>query len=135
MFSASQKNWEPKTSLDLTSMIDILFIILIFVTVTAVFARDKQIQLPKHGSAVPGLFPRWLNVTIDRDNNYSIAQQKLTKEELTLHLQDLAQRDRDRVIVIRPDGDSGVKYTTYVHGLCQELGLQSRLAVTQKKKG
>ena len=93
-------------SLDMTPLIDVVFLLLIFFMLTASFtqAQRLKVELPKaeHGEAVKDPAKDWV-IEIDAQGNYALNGEALAGDQLTLRLRELPERTDDTVILIRAD--------------------------------
>ena len=95
-----------EVSLDMTPLIDVVFLLLIFFMLTASFtqAQRLKVELPKaeHGEAVKDPAKDWV-IEIDAQGNYALNGEALAGDQLTLRLRELPERTDDTVILIRAD--------------------------------
>ncbi len=71
--------------INLTSLIDVVFILLLFFVVTTTFTRETQLQvdLPEAVNGAPDQNPlKRLDIAISADGNYAINQHVLPKSDL-----------------------------------------------------
>lgn len=90
---------------NLTPLIDIVFLLLIFFMLTSHFVRDEiiDIDLPEADSGEPLDEFKQIEVVINENGNYSINEQLLTLEELETRLIDELQNQKEKVVRIRGD--------------------------------
>ena len=95
-----------EVSLDMTPLIDVVFLLLIFFMLTASFtqAQRLKVELPKaeQGEAVKDPAKDWV-IEIDAQGNYALNGEALAGDQLTLRLRELPERTDDTVILIRAD--------------------------------
>ncbi|MGD9889181.1 MAG: ExbD/TolR family protein [Halothiobacillaceae bacterium] len=95
-----------EVSLDMTPLIDVVFLLLIFFMLTASFtqAQRLQVELPKaeQGEAIKDPAKNWV-IEIDAEGNYALNGEALAGDQLTLRLRELPERTDDTVILIRAD--------------------------------
>ena len=95
-----------EVSLDMTPLIDVVFLLLIFFMLTASFtqAQRLQVELPKaeQGEAIKDPAKNWV-IEIDAEGNYALNGEALAGDRLTLRLRELLERTDDTVILIRAD--------------------------------
>ena len=74
------------SSLSMTPLIDVIFLLLIFFLVSTKFAeeeRDLPIQLPEASEAMPLISkPKELYINIDREGRYFVGGREMTLTEL-----------------------------------------------------
>ena len=95
-----------EVSLDMTPLIDVVFLLLIFFMLTASFtqAQRLKVELPKaeQGEAVKDPAKDWV-IEIDAQGNYALNGEAMAGDQLILHLLELPERTDDTVILIRAD--------------------------------
>ena len=95
-----------EVSLDMTPLIDVVFLLLIFFMLTASFtqAQRLKVELPKaeQGEAVKDPAKDWV-IEIDAQGNYALNGEALAGDQLILRLRELPERTDDTVILIRAD--------------------------------
>jgi len=95
--------------INLTPMIDVVFLLLIFFMVSTTFKEDTHIQvrLPEaQGEAVPAGMPRTLEITIDSAGVFYVDERMVADRELATLQQAIAAvvgKDRERPVIIRAD--------------------------------
>ena len=83
---ASRRNVRDTIELNLTSLIDVVFILLLFFVVTATFTHETQlrVELPEAASGTPpedaSIKP--LEISINAEGQYSVNDQLLLKNDL-----------------------------------------------------
>ncbi|GAV19146.1 biopolymer transport protein ExbD [Mariprofundus micogutta] len=93
---------------NLTPLIDIVFLLLVFFMLTAHFVRDEglPIELPEAASAVSLENQQPVEIKISASGQVSIANQQVSIDQLSDYLQPLlAARDEKRVMI---RGDAGL---------------------------
>jgi biopolymer transport protein ExbD len=112
--------------INVTNMIDVFLLLLIFFLVATTFAkeeRDARIQLPGTAAIRPISAPsRDLVINIRQDGGVAIGSQDVPAAELMNTLQNAAQTDPSRNVLIRADERSIMKYFAGVARLCREAG-------------
>ncbi|AMV34528.1 biopolymer transport protein ExbD [Pirellula sp. SH-Sr6A] len=113
-------------SLNLTPLIDVVFLLLIFFLVATRFAqedRELAVQLPSAANALPmTLEPNELVVHVDRQGIYTVNGKTLNLRELEVVLrQSVADNPIGQVVIIRADKSAEVQTVVYVMDLCTKL--------------
>jgi biopolymer transport protein ExbD len=90
---------------NLTPLIDIVFLLLVFFMLTSHFVRDEviNIDLPKADSGDALDEPKQVEVIITKEGEYSINDQRLTLEALEVRLLDELREQEEKVVRIRGD--------------------------------
>jgi len=103
---------EPRRSkapvINVTSLIDVIFLLVIFLLITAKYDTEGGIavDLPKASSQeVPKSFDVY-DVTIMHDGTLFLGQDKVLAGELPAKIQEMRARMNDPVLVIRTDRDA-----------------------------
>jgi len=95
-----------EVSLDMTPLIDVVFLLLIFFMLTASFtqAQRLKVDLPKaeHGESSQDQSKEWV-IEIDAQGNVALNGEALAGEQLTVRLRELPDRKDDTAIQIRAD--------------------------------
>ena len=103
-----------KLDITLISMIDVLFVLLLFFMVSTTFNRhtEVKIKLPEADGADAEQYPKMVTLTIDADGTYyltgdddlphELVNQQL--ETLKQELQKLAEQSKDQPFIINADG-------------------------------
>ena len=79
-----QRSIQDEVSIDLTALIDVVFLLLIFFMVTTTFTRDSNllVNLPEAGGQPAAEAPLRIEVLIARNGSYSVNGQALQDTQL-----------------------------------------------------
>lgn len=124
------KTQEEKTvaSIELTPIIDMVFLLLIFFLVATTFQqeeRELQIALPFAGSAAPiSTILQDLIINVDADGKIILGGRIINTEELRSIVTAAMKNNPDQKVTIR--GDRGTPYANIVSVLdiCKQAGIQ-----------
>lgn len=109
-FSIEEENEDIASAINVTSLVDVVFLLLIFFMVTTTFADPSGIavKLPKTTSAPTTVNSKdTLAVTIDQTGNASFNGTKTTIEELRGKLEQVrATKSGELTLVVRADKDT-----------------------------
>ena len=122
-----------KTSVDemptmnLTSMIDVLFLLIIFFMAATQFAeleRNIQLQVPQVGDAknLPAA-PKRQVISIYRDGQVALDREPVTLEQLTQRLAEHRQTNPRLSVLVRGDGDGTFQNVASVLAACRQAGI------------
>jgi biopolymer transport protein ExbD len=119
------KKNEEEYSINLPSMTDIIFLLLIFFMVATVLkdsTRRLDVQLPESRS---GEAPEARRLTIEMaaDGAISLNGELVTQEQLEHQLQPTAPTEGERSVVIKADKRLAYGKVIEVMGLCQASGI------------
>ena len=105
----SEQDEEP--DINLTSLIDVVFLLLIFFMVSSTFERQAlmRVELPQAATAEQQNLPERVELVITSDGDYFIGDQLLVdqrKATLELALSQAFENQPDAVLVIRGDAET-----------------------------
>jgi biopolymer transport protein ExbD len=92
--------------IDLTPMLDVVFLLLIFFLAATTFAREEvelDLRLPEAKSGQPGTPGRQLVVNVFADGRLSVEGRQVTMEALRQKLVAAKARDREQAVLVRGD--------------------------------
>jgi biopolymer transport protein ExbD len=92
--------------INMTPMIDCVFLLLIFFLAATTFARDEvelDLQLPEAKSGAEGKAGHVLVVNVLADGKITVEGRSVTLEALRQKLQAAAQRDQNQAVLVRGD--------------------------------
>lgn len=93
---------EPRSQVDLTPMLDVVFIMLIFFVVTAVFVREDGIDVsPPNDSAEPNTVEESIVIDIDADSRIWIGLRSVDERAVRANVERLSVERPDSKVVIR----------------------------------
>lgn len=100
-----EKRKSYSTTLNMTPLIDIVFLLLIFFMLTAHFVEDKamDIELPNSENAAKVDNDERITIAIDKDSAIFFCGEKTDKELLLKQLKHRFETDKKREIFIRGD--------------------------------
>ena len=110
--------------LDMSPMIDMVFLLLIFFIVAAQIVDEKPpIEIPQAATAkLPEKIDNRLMITIAKGEVFYFRQEKVTLEELAMRLQENFKEDEQMRVLIRADGSVPFKVSEKVMKACAEVG-------------
>jgi len=126
---------DDQPALNLTPMIDVVFLLIIFFMVATKFAeveRDIDLQLPEVAAANPqSSIPKQRVVCVLHDGQVTLDDQKLSLDELKRQLAQ-AQREFPQLsVVIRGDASCAFQHVAATLAACKEANI-SELGITVK---
>ncbi len=124
----------------LTSMMDIIFLMLFFFITTSIFSQweyEVSISLPSAKSGkVPDRLPGEIIINIAKDGRVSVNQQDLTLEALKGRLDRLARYFPGQPVVLRADKDTRYEALIKVVDTCRMADIWNfSMATTEDKSG
>jgi len=116
-------------TLDLTPMIDIVFLLIIFFMVGTQFAqmeRQYDIELPTVSAAQPLTnLPDEIFINVRRNGEIIVKTQTMTTGELRLMLRAAKRNYADQAVVIRGEGTGEYQHIVNVLSICHEENIGS----------
>ena len=130
-----RKARRESVTLDITPLIDCVFLLLIFfmLSTTFVVAPGIRINLPQ-AHAEPVRHERQdLRVKVDAQGNVYVGDQRTSADDLVGRFRDTARADRDTLVVIEADKETPHKHVVDVMDRAKSAGLH-RLAIATRPK-
>lgn len=93
-------------SINLTPMIDVVFLLLIFFLAATTFAREEvelDLRLPEASTGTPGGAGKKLLINVLADGRLSVDGREVSMEALRQKLTAAGQRDRELAVLVRGD--------------------------------
>ncbi len=121
MFEAPKR---PTPEIGMTPLIDVVFILLIFVVLAANFERIRglKVELPT-AESVQASPKKPLILTVGKRGQYQVDGQDVTKQALPSTLQKLRKQHKD--LVVRADSKVALQHAVFVLDLAAKLQFQS----------
>jgi|TARA_B100001564_G_C20599173_1_gene651816 biopolymer transport protein ExbD len=119
-----QKNNEDDIELDMSPMIDMVFLLLIFFIVASQIIDEKpQVEIPDAVYAkVPDDTTGRLMITVRADERYFIGQVEVSFDEMKEKLALEIKKDPNMRVLIRSDAQTKYKVNEKVMTACAEIG-------------
>lgn len=115
-------------SLNLTSMVDVLFLLIIFFMVGAQFTdqeRNIDLQVPQVSEAgAMTSAPEKRVVNVDRAGRISLDRREVTLTELTTQLAAARREYAGLGVIVRGDGNGQFQNVADVLGACRQAGIE-----------
>lgn len=126
-----------EANVELTPLIDVVFLLLIFFMVSTTFIRETQLQinLPEAAGDLQEVEPDVLEVTIDRSGDYAVNDRVLVNNELrTLirALEEVITEDTDGRLIITADENATHKAVVRAMDAAGQAGLV-RISITTRQ--
>ena len=114
---------EDSGKIDLSPMIDCIFILLIFFIVTTVFIEEPgaQINKPLLGAAAEQLDKNSILIAVTRDNKVVYANKTIGVKGVSPMIKPILDQDPDVPVIIQGDNDAS-------HGVIQQVHAEAKLA-------
>ena len=122
-----------KVSLNMTSLIDVLFILIIFFIVSSTFLEQPgiELKLPEANSS-EGHTAQKVIVYVDRDKNVFLNDKIVSINSLVDDIKKMVNLQKDKSIVLK--ADAGVDHGTVIHimDLLRQQGIYKIIVSTTK---
>ena len=94
-----------EVSMDVTPLIDVVFLLLIFFMITTTFANSSgiEVDLPKANSGTNALDAQDIVVAIDNEGRIVYEHKDVSLEELQALLEEIPQDQRNQTVVVQAD--------------------------------
>ena len=128
------KTDEEAQAIDLTPMLDVVFIMLIFFIVTASFVKEtgKEINRPDATTAEDA--PRAsLLIAVTADNEIWMDNQRIDPSVLRLAIERMRVDNPKGAIAIQADEHSNIKLVVEIANAARQAGITDVIVSTQKK--
>jgi len=127
---------QPDLDVNITPLIDIVFLLLIFFMVSTTFKQDFEvsIELPKAASEEK-LVDKTLNITIDAKGTYYINSQKLVNNKMSslkAGIQKSAKGNLKLPVIISADGQTPHQSVIQAMDAARQLGFAKLTFATQQ---
>lgn len=137
----------PEAALELTSLIDVVFLLLIFFLLTTTFARPTptnaseqqeeaviDVQLPASGTGATNTAQERLTLFLDPDGLiYLDDQNPMPPNQLKAHLLELKAQGKDLVVDLKADKRASHGATIELLDLVKQSGVETVNFVIEKK--
>jgi biopolymer transport protein ExbD len=111
-------------AIDLTPMLDVVFIMLIFFIVTASFIKLPGIEVSKVDANTPDPYKKvGILVAVSDTNEFWIDKKRVEATALKLNLTRLFNENPKGGMVIQADNDSDIESVAKVADIAQEIGI------------
>jgi biopolymer transport protein ExbD len=124
---SSSRADEPE--INLISLIDVLFVLVIFLMVTTTFAHQSglRLELPQASPAPGATADAGLSVAVDRNGNYFLGDQALVNtrpETLRRALEQRLGTERNQQMAVRADGRASHQSVVTVFDVLAQMGIR-----------
>jgi biopolymer transport protein ExbD len=124
---ALKTQFEEQPPLNLTAMLDVMFLLIIFFVINTRFLDDERqigLQVPQvadRGALAVAAQRKMINVY--RDGTITLDQTPVTIEELTMRLASARSRSGPLGILVRGDGQGEFQQVATVLNACKQAGI------------
>lgn len=133
-----RRSRQEEVQLNITPLIDVVFLLLIFFMVTTTFTRETQLQidLPESESQVAAENEKPIEILIDRLGTYAINDQVLIKQDLSSLKRALGDTASDPSTPIVITADAAAPHQAFIIALdaVAQLGF-SKVSISTQEEG
>ncbi len=130
---------QVRAEMNLTPMIDVVFLLLIFFMVATKFAeieRDLQVNPPSARDAQPvTAAPKELIVNVTRDGRFTVAGVEYPVEDLERLIAQAVEENPDQAVVVRGDRKAILQLPVDVLNLCEKYEVRRKFLTTAQTGG
>ena len=132
----SQKRSPDDVNIDLTALIDVVFLLIIFFMVTTTFQAKSgiSIRLPEADSQMASEEVKRVVVSVKKDGNTFFGDEKVDMKTLGEKFAEVAKSKADTLVVIRADESVAHGRVVTVMDSARSAGLTSLAIATVRKK-
>ena len=113
-----------ESGLDLTPLLDVVFIMLIFFIVTATFTKNSGIDIRRPESqSSKQLNGEFFIISIDKTNQIWLENKLIDRDAVENHIQTIRTSRPEIALVIEADGDSITDYVVAVMDAARKAGI------------
>jgi len=128
-----------RAEMNLTPMIDVVFLLLIFFMVATKFAdieRDLAVNPPSARHAQPvTAAPKELIVNVTRDGRFTVAGVEYPSDDLERLLAQAVDENPDQAVVVRGDRKAILQLPVDVLNLCEKYAVRRKYLTTAQTGG
>ena len=131
-----KKRWKEDIRVDITPLIDVVFILLLFfiVTTTFVVAPGITVELPKSKSVEIKREKKELRVVITKEKQIFLNARKITLPELSRELLKYAKVNKDAVVILQADENVNHGTVVTIMDTAKSAGLHRLAIATNPEK-
>lgn len=124
MRSRTSKPQEQGQAIDLTPMLDVVFIMLIFFIVTASFIKLPGVEVNKVDANTPDSYKKvGILVAVSDTNEFWIDKKRVEATALKINLTRLFNENPKGGMVIQADNDSDIEAVAKVADIARDIGI------------
>jgi len=131
-----QRKTESSAELNLTPIIDMVFLLLIFFLTATKFAdieRDIRVKPPASANARPiTAIPQEVVVNVREDGTFVVAARVKSLVEIEQMLAAAVQQNPNQAVVVRGDGRVALEHAVRVLDICEKYGIKRTFLTTRR---
>lgn len=123
---------EEGQAIDLTPMLDVVFIMLIFFIVTATFIKEPGVDVVKPEATTADLKAASILVAINDNNEIWIAKEQVDDRLVKNTLERLYAENPKGWLVIQPDKKASIEKVALIADAARKIGIEKVSVATEK---
>lgn len=133
-----ERQLKEEVSVNLTPLIDVVFLLLIFFMVTTTFTRDTNllINLPEASGEIMDVSPEQIEVMVAQNGSYAVNGRGLVNSQLSTlmdAIEEMSAGDRSLPVIITADANTSYQSVVTVMDAVAQLGFsQLNIATSQE---
>ena len=130
-----RKRVKKQIGLEMTPLIDVVFLLLIFFMLTTTFMQNPEIRvdLPDSGAKPSAKPPRIIEISISKDHHLHLQGKAVPASRLKTALEILI-RHEPRPLLIMADGKARHEMVVYVMDQASQVGISQISVATEEKR-
>lgn len=125
-----------KIVINITSMIDVIFLLLIFFLVTATFSEQPALRIDLPRASASGVSRREETVlAVTREGNFFLDQKPVERAQLAEVLAESALRQAEPTLVLKADRQVAYGLIVELMDISRRVGLEKIVALTAGEEG
>jgi len=126
----SKSRAREEVIIDLTPMVDVVFLLIIFFLITTTFQKERTINLDlaKSNSSKEFKKNNGITISINKEGKYFYLKKEVTLDKLKDILQN---ENKKELILIKSDKDTAYKFVVDIMSLLQDLDLTNLDFITK----
>jgi len=134
-----ERQLNEEVSVNLTPLIDVVFLLLIFFMVTTTFTRDTNllINLPEASGEIMDIVPEQIEVMVAQNGSYAVNGRGLVNTQLATlmdAIEEMSEGDRSLPVIITADANTSYQSVVTVMDAVAQLGF-SQLNIATSQEG
>ncbi len=135
-----ERQLNEEVSVNLTPLIDVVFLLLIFFMVTTTFTRDTNllINLPEASGELLDVGPEQIEVMVAQNGSYAVNGRGLVNTQLSTlmdAIEEMSEADRSLPVIITADANTSYQSVVTVMDAVAQLGFtQMNIATSQESQ-
>ncbi|WP_288131507.1 biopolymer transporter ExbD [Microbulbifer sp.] len=123
---------EEGQAIDLTPMLDVVFIMLIFFIVTATFIKEPGVDVLKPEATQSELKTTSILVAVNNNDEIWIAKEKVDDRQVRNTLERLRAENPKGWLVIQPDKEASIEKVALIADAARRVGIEKVSVATEK---